>query len=379
MLARVLFVGHACIPTGFARVIESILREISAEFECHHLGINLDRGPAPSNSRWQIHPNPDGLHSFVGLQRILDAVQPDLVVVVDEPWVAVRLAPALSPSRKWRCVFYGAVDSAASVSPFVGASLAQFDCFVAFTEFGRRLAESSMRANGRRIPHLEIIPHGVDTAFHPIENSDFHNSRRSARRELFPSRPDLEDSFIVLNANRNQPVKRIDLFLQGFALFVANKGPEIKLYLHMGSRPAKPDETPLLVALGLGDRVISPRYDRHPQLSDSELNVIYNACDVGVNTSAREAWGLVSFEHAATGAAQIVPRHSACAELWANGAALLFEGGPQDVAEALEALWSDTARRNAIASAGYRNAHREEYSWHAIGKRWTELFYNLLK
>jgi D-inositol-3-phosphate glycosyltransferase len=378
LLPRILFIGHAGIPTGFARVTESILRELSAAFECHHLGISLHQAPAAADSRWRVHPNPAGLHSASGLRRLLESIQPDLIVVVDEPWVAVRLAPALSGLGNGRSIFYGAVDSPASVGPHVAAALAQFDCFVAFTGFGRRLAASSLRTNGGRLPRLETIPHGVDEAFHPLDPSDFRASRRLARRELFPDRPDLQDSFIVLNANRNQPVKRIDLFLRGFAIFAANKGPEVKLYLHMGSRPAQPGETPLTVALGLSDRLVSPRYDFHPELSDSRLNLVYNACDIGVNASAREGWGLVSFEHAATGAAQIVPRHSACAELWANDAALLFEGGPEGVAEALETMWRDTSRREAVALAGYRNAHREEYTWRAVAQRWSGLFREML-
>ena len=60
-----------------------------------------------------------------------------------------------------------------------------------------------------------------------------------------------------------------------------------------------------------------------PVVSDAALNRIYNACEVGLNTSAGEGWGLVAFEHGATRAAQVVPRHSACEELWEGAASLL--------------------------------------------------------
>jgi len=36
-------------------------------------------------------------------------------------------------------------------------------------------------------------------------------------------------------------------------------------------------------------------------LPDNELNIVYNACDIGINTSVREGWGLVSFEHGGYG------------------------------------------------------------------------------
>jgi hypothetical protein len=53
-----------------------------------------------------------------------------------------------------------------------------------------------------------------------------------------------------------------------------------------------------------------------PKFSDEQLNFLYNACDVGINTTTGEGWGMPSFEHAATRAAQIVPHHTSLADLW---------------------------------------------------------------
>ena len=50
------------------------------------------------------------------------------------------------------------------------------------------------------------------------------------------------------------------------------------------------------------------------------LNLIYNATDVGLSTSMGEGWGFVPMEHAAAGVAQILPRHSALAEIWRGSA-----------------------------------------------------------
>ena len=48
-------------------------------------------------------------------------------------------------------------------------------------------------------------------------------SRTDARRRLWPDEPDWHDAFIVLNANRPMPRKRIDLTIQGFAQFARDK------------------------------------------------------------------------------------------------------------------------------------------------------------
>ena len=69
--------------------------------------------------------------------------------------------------------------------------------------------------------------------------------------------------------------------------------------------------------LGIADRLlVSTTAADHPTLDDEHLNLVYNACDVGLNTSTGEGFGLVALEHGATGAAQVLPDHSACAELY---------------------------------------------------------------
>ena len=63
-------------------------------------------------------------------------------------------------------------------------------------------------------------------------------------------------------------------------------------------------------------------------LTEQQINLLYNACDVGINTSMGEGWGLISFEHGATGAAQIVPAHTSFIENWTGAADLLRVIGP---------------------------------------------------
>jgi D-inositol-3-phosphate glycosyltransferase len=122
------------------------------------------------------------------------------------------------------------------------------------------------------------------------------------------------------------------------------------------------------------------------------LNLLYNACDVGINTSMGEGWGLVSFEHGAAGAAQIVPDHSACAEVWNGRAEMIpparryrpefsvFEMGEvsaEGVAQALNNLYGNPQRRQQLAQAAYQAALNPEYSWDAVAGRFDGLFAEL--
>jgi glycosyltransferase involved in cell wall biosynthesis len=118
------------------------------------------------------------------------------------------------------------------------------------------------------------------------------------------------------------------------------------------------------------------------------LNRLYGACDVGLTTTMGEGWGLVAFEHAAAGGAQVMPRHSACEELWAGAASLVaparrpvppfspFRMGevtPEATAAALEDLYRDRDRLRATARACWRRSQDPALDWAAIGAAWRRL------
>jgi glycosyltransferase involved in cell wall biosynthesis len=183
-------------------------------------------------------------------------------------------------------------------------------------------------------------------------------SRAHARERLFSYRPELRDAFVVLNANHANRRKRVDLTVAGFEA-MARTRPRAFLHLHRAGAA-----------------------DAGARLDDERLNLLYNACDVGVNTSAAEGFGLVSFEHAAAGAAQVVPDHGAPAELWAGRALLVptepaGDGGAlvsaEGVAAALAALHDDPALLERTASACCAYARSEPLGWPAVAARWREL------
>jgi D-inositol-3-phosphate glycosyltransferase len=105
-----------------------------------------------------------------------------------------------------------------------------------------------------------------------------------------------------------------------------------------------------------------------------------------------EGWGLVSFEHGAAGAAQIVPDHSACAEVWSGRAEMIppatrtipwfstlemGEVSAEGAAQALNNLYCNPQRRRQLAQAAYQAALNPEYSWDAIANRFDDLFAEL--
>lgn len=118
-------------------------------------------------------------------------------------------------------------------------------------------------------------------------------------------------------------------------------------------------------------------------IADEELNRLYNACALGVNTALGEGFGLVSFEHAATGVPQVVPDHAAMAELWGDAAIRVptqpcytdyspLRMGEVDVtavARSFADLRDDPVRYSRVAQAARLHARSPVFAWRTVGKR----------
>lgn len=401
-------IGAYLPQSGFTRVLLSILGRLTHAFDIHYVGMGYQGQPILTP--FTIHPSNlrggdvFGAYQGAALARELRA---PVVLLLNDLWMLKNYMPAFAPVRAeigTRVVAYCPLDGRLPETTWM-APLDQVDRFVAYTRYGRdefARVTAELKAEGKRFAfsEIDIIPHGVDTsAFHPIAGG-----RREARMRLWPDRPELhgDQNFIVLNANRPMPRKRIDLTIDGFARFARNTPSDVRLCLHqaIGYGDERAKVAAWVDAAGITDRVLFTA-DAAPDgvTSDERLNLIYNACDVGVNTAMGEGWGLISMEHAATRAAQIVPRHSACHEIWTDGetgedAALFLDPversipsfsllefatiSPAQLAEALARLYADRRLLHHLAGAAYGVATRPDYTWDAVADRWVDLFRGLL-
>jgi D-inositol-3-phosphate glycosyltransferase len=381
----ILIVGEAVQPSGYATVLNGLLPHLAFRYDIHVFAIGY-RG-APINAEWRIHPNPDFRDpwGFDELPRLIAEYKPVIVLFVYDLLLYLFHREALEASfPDLSRIVYCPIDGTAP-SPSVISALAGLNRLVLYNETARRTIEGA--ASEPLVP-CEVIPHGVATeTYRPL------GSRIDARRLAFPNRPDLWDGFIILNANRNNPRKRTDLTLEGFAAFARDKPPNVTLCLHLDRTEWYPVED-LARGLGISDRLIfASAGPGHAALSPEDMNVLYNACEVGINTSTGEGWGLVAFEHGAAGGAQIVPRHSACAELWHDAAVFLEPVATvrhptalcenqvvsaAGVTAALQSLYKCPNSLESFSTRAMAHAHREQWKWSNIAARWDSLFQEVL-
>lgn len=122
-----------------------------------------------------------------------------------------------------------------------------------------------------------------------------------------------EDTFVILNLNRNQPRKRWDICIIAYVKFISKHlDDNIKLMISTETKGS----WNLLELIkneakkyGIIDKIQDKfTFIQLPQkMSDYDINVMYNVADVGLNTCDGEGFGLCNFEQAGIGIPQIVP------------------------------------------------------------------------
>jgi glycosyltransferase involved in cell wall biosynthesis len=386
--------------------MHSIMRRLADRHEIHYLGIGYSGEPVRDRGLTIYPTNPHGGDVFAAFQArdLLEEIGPALIFILHDIWLFEYYLRILGPYRdRLKIVAYipldGKITNEADAAP-----LQQADRVVVYTEFARNQFEQAfhrLRAQHSTVafPGIDVIPHGVDRErffpFPELRQAAFESAgRRQAKKKVFGDLADVDESFVVLNASRPDGRKRLDRTLEGFGRFAANKPANVRLCLHQAIRGAPEDRQiqAWVRQFGLEKRlVLNPL--AHGVVGDDELNLLYNACDVGINTSMGEGWGLVSFEHGAAGAAQIVPDHTACSELWSGRGELIpttrhytpafsvlemGEVSVEGVAQALENLYRDPSRRRDLAETAFAAAQDPRYSWDAIAQEFDELFLSLV-
>jgi glycosyltransferase involved in cell wall biosynthesis len=408
---NILWVGDGVTPTGFSRVNHNIIKHLDEKYEVHHLAINYRGDPHEYNHRIYPAAVPTGIHGDVwGYSRFINlivATQPKIIFILNDPWV-IQQYLALMIEAKGRVpnienipvVVYFPVDATEHDAHWFRDYNELVKKVCVYSEFGKKVILETGAINPAT---LKVVPHGTDKdIFFPLK--DIKNKQgdviktgmQIARESILPitQKPELLNSFIVLNANRNQPRKRIDITLKAFGEFAKDKPRNVKLYLHMGTQDMGWDIVRLAVRYSFDERlVITSNNPSLSWVSDEKLNMIYNACDVGLNTSMGEGWGLCSWEHAAAGRPQIVGDHSVSRELWGDDAIYiptiadhLYEVthtcgrivSVEGTVEALETAYQDWLKDGAMLRKMGKNSlklvRQSKYDWKNVSKQFEKVF-----
>lgn len=394
-MAKILWVGDAVVHSGFARVTHGVLDQLCKAHQVAVLGVGY-HGGEPHDKPYIIwKTSPADVH---GKDRLLDLVlayQPDVLVLFNDLWIVkeyLQVLAALPPEMTPKILSYSPVDAGGLIPAWV-SSLSRVDAVCTYTAYGK---EEILRAGYPG--EVEVIPHGVDLR----EFSKLDKAEAKAAVGFAPT------SWVVLNANKNQLRKRIDLTIKGFADFaykLMSEGllePERIpiLHLHMDAwSPTGMELTNLTEREFASKGLKSTDWMSYTQkeampLSTEQLNLLYNSTDVGINTTMGEGWGLCPFEQAAVGVPQILTDCAAAHELFMRRAWMLpiedyftipvicTEGAVttrKHVADALLDAYQNPEKGMAYAAKAYAMINRKEYRWESVASKFEAVIGGLVQ
>lgn len=379
-MATILYAGDVGVQTGFGRVAEYLIPALAKDHEVHALCTNWHGDPNEMQQHCKMYPamahgtDPFGSHR---IGELLQTIKPDLVWVTNDIWCAINLwneAKSFKESLGFKWFVYTPIDSYGLFPELLG-SIDEWDGLATYTEFG---AEEIRKMGYTK--DIRIMGHGTDfTKFFPLD-------KKECRKELGVP----EDVFIVFNGNRNQPRKRIDLTIKGFIKFAKDK-PDARLWLNMGKKDMGWEIIPLFKRVARDEGydptgkliLTSPHFSTHNCLPVEQLNKVYNAVDIGVNTCIGEGWGLVNTEHAATGVAQLVPDHTSLKEIFDGVPRIACHGSetdrnyglerplpePESMAELLTNYYENRTALEGTGKWCYKRVHEKQFTWPYVQKQ----------
>ena len=374
-MGRALIISHTGAATGFGRIAAHVAAALAGEHDVHAYGIGAD--PA---GRWVEHAaHPLDTSRMRSAIDAADAARPDLALLIGAaPFCAWLLGELTTRSRAKTLAYVpleGLTRGHASV-----AGLRRADRLLGYHTPG---AEGLRALVGDPGPPVASIPHPTLIAAAPLLTG---RALRDARAALFPDHEARACGTWILNANRNDQRKDLTATLHAFAA-VARDHRDATLVLHgdawtrEGGSLAEYAQT-----LGVRDRVLFTRQAAAGAWDDERMRSLYRCCELGISTARGEAWGMTAFEHAACGAAQILPEHRSLRAIWDDAPQWLeldadmpldeiTTGRTVDVAHAAAALGQlvrDPARRALASAACQRHATRPELHPAQVAARWRD-------
>jgi glycosyltransferase involved in cell wall biosynthesis len=254
-------------------------------------------------------PKEEGF-GFNKIHEYVEMVGPDVVMIYNDPLIVMRFIESMKHQRgksSYKLWVYLDQVYEGIAQPLIETIRDHSDRIYCFSELWKK----KFLEYGP-FPDVRVLEHAVDpTVFSCMPASSVASVRTNLN---VPS-----DAILFLNANRNSQRKRLDLTLGGFARLLArNPTKPYHLLILTNASPQSGAFYDLqrvfieeLKGQGLDVQTHVRKLvliDSSPPnlMSDEAINQIYNASDIGINTSDGEGFGLCQLEHMYTGAPQVV-------------------------------------------------------------------------
>lgn len=261
------------VNTGFGIVAQNVLGNLPAEWDVAVIGINYRGDPHELQKKHRIYMTGKDPYGLDRVKQVMQIEKPDLIWILNDIWLASQYIPNIREvDKEVPIVIYTPIDSENISEEFI-APLDEHTTLATYTQWG---AEQVRLAGYKRKIH--VFPHGVDLKhFMPVP-------QKFARDQSYAGTPLIElNPFVVLYSSRNQPRKRVDLFIFTMAEWI-KKYSRDNVYFHYHGAPKDVGWNVQQLAhyYGAGERLIltSDKLDPAVGVPIEKLKYLYNSADV---------------------------------------------------------------------------------------------------
>ena len=302
--------------TGYSKVSHGILTELSKQpwLDVTHFGFQKFHD-LPTTFR----PYPTGVDvidaaalekpllqgfGYSALPDVIRRKKPNVVMIYNDMAVVTQFIESIRKSgvpRNFQLWVYCDQVYTTQSQAFLDILNRDTDRIFTFSPYWKKV----LKDQGVTRP-MDVLLHG----FTPKQI--FTVPRELARKQL--SLP--PDVFLFLNLNRNQPRKRYDILIMAFVELLVKYPTKPLFLLCICDRGEKGGWWLFelfareLKLRGVNVEQFAARLiitAQNMSFKDEEINLFYNAADVGVTTADGEGWGLCQFEQMGVGIPQVVP------------------------------------------------------------------------
>lgn len=396
MVRVLLMATHPNSSNGYSKVAFELAKYLSSkeDIELTYFGFqNFQKNTAHEKGR-ELPTHIQIYDAFVnekvkslgfGFDEVTEFVtmnKPDLIIIYNDMVVVSNILEKLSKveNKNYKTVIYMDQVYLCQKKEHIKILNDHADFVICFTKYW----EKCLIDQGFTKP-TGILEHGFNQKMHyPVP--------KKLARMFFNLKM---DDFIIINANRNQPRKRLDIMMMAFAEVVSrHTGEPIKLLIATAPNGAwnliEIYERELRIrGITLEEGMKHIIFIDNPQgLTDEDMNTLYNAADIGLNCAMGEGYGMCNFEAGAIGVPQIVPAIGGFLDFFNKESAIMItpkiklytdmtiDGCPGcaeicdsvDFADAIDIYYADDElRKNHAINA--RTNILKNYQWNDLGEK----------
>lgn len=374
---RILWVGDWGRPTSFSRITEEVFPKLSVWFEMCLLAPpkNLISQTLPPQRVWHVGDTMENL----SWEMFNEGCNPDESLITRNMKYVVLQISELCKNEKFDYVIFamGFCESlwfsnyrdAWSAKTVVWTPL---DYMIDSNDLPK--SDIFITMSDEFLPkNCYAIGHGVSKSFRKIPRRDAIGKLRELGIDIGT------DEIIVLNANNYVERKQFRLTLE-----VARRVSGFKLWLHTNIQDSGFNAL-LEEYEDIRDRLILTMNNK----SDEFLNLVYNVCQIGLQTSWGEGWSLTNCEHAYVGGLQVVPNFLATKQHFGNIGytypvkqrmhyneikqnVIVSLATTRDIANTLQKALKATPQEKTNYTKKIRN-YLDSHNWNIIANRFKEI------